>query len=92
MLNWMSIYTTGCTIKMPKGETHSINFINKYRTTFYPLKPRKYVCMMFLLFLLRIRDVTPTFCIIKFYQARSALDCILEEFCLKKSFSQINLA
>jgi hypothetical protein len=32
--------------------------------------------------------VTPTFCIIKFCQARSALGCIFEEFSLKKRFSQ----
>jgi hypothetical protein len=33
--------------------------------------------------------VTPTFCIIKFGQARSALGCILE-FSLKKILSQFN--
>jgi hypothetical protein len=38
------------------------------------------------------RFVTPTFCIIKFCQARSALGCILKEFSLKKRFSQFNLS
>jgi hypothetical protein len=38
------------------------------------------------------RFVTPTFCIIKFCDPRSALGCVLEEFKLKKRFSQINLA
>jgi hypothetical protein len=34
--------------------------------------------------------VTPTFCMIKFCQARCALGCILENFSLKKRFSQFN--
>jgi hypothetical protein len=35
--------------------------------------------------------VTPTFYIIKFCQARSALGCILEKISLRKRFSQFNL-
>jgi hypothetical protein len=38
------------------------------------------------------RFVKPTFCIIKFGQARSAVGCILENFSLKKRISQFNLA
>jgi hypothetical protein len=36
--------------------------------------------------------VTPTFCIIKLFQVRSVLGCILEKFAQEKDFSQFNLA
>jgi hypothetical protein len=36
------------------------------------------------------RSVTPTFCIIKLWQGRSTLGCILERFSLRKRFSQFN--
>jgi hypothetical protein len=38
------------------------------------------------------RSITPTFCIIKLCQARSALCCILERFTLRKIISQFKLA
>jgi hypothetical protein len=40
----------------------------------------------------RGRFVTTTFCMIKFYKARSAFGCIFKKFSLKKIFSQFKLA
>jgi hypothetical protein len=41
--------------------------------------------------LIAVARVTPTFCIIKFCQARSVLGCILKIIILRKRISQINL-